>query len=161
MNKVLADEGLETLPIHYCEHAQFDSTWLSMPTKQRQTHSIQLPTSSDETLNESPLPASGFLRETQNNEGWFGCGWRFDAQWQFKAEALLRWCSSHQAERIKAVMNTDKGVFVMNAVNGELTTQYVDNLLEESRIEMLFESEPDADALEQALLATRCDYSSV
>lgn len=157
MEKTLLSLHLDDLPVRYCEQARLDSDWLSAPAKFDQAtwanppEVVQLPST------ETPLPETGVLTEVQQRDGWFSCGWRFAGSWRFDATQLLEWCQSQRAERLKAVMMTSDGALMINSVEGQLSHQYATSSPKESRLEMLFQTEADAAALEKTLLACRCD----
>jgi G3E family GTPase len=161
MEKTLMALHLDELTVRYCEHAQLDLDWLTAPAKFDQAKWANPPSVLNVESVESPLPESGFLREDQQLDGWYSCGWRFAQDWQFDETRLLDWCQSQQAERIKAVINTPQGSLIINRVEDHLNYQRKQTGDGESRLEMLFRSKTATTTLERALLGCRCDYSSV
>lgn len=98
---------------------------------------------------EPPLPESGFLRATNQGEGYESIGWRFEGGQIFDYQTLFTFLSGLEAERMKAVFITDRGVFGYNLTRDGLTEIAVDDALE-SRIEIIA---PEVDQRwEEALL---------
>lgn len=157
MEKTLMRLYLDDLPVKYCEQAQLEPDWLTVPAKFDKASWANPPPVVQVPSTETPLPESGVLRESQQLDGWFSCGWRFADNWLFDASRLLAWCHAQQADRLKAVIMTADGALMINAVDGQLSHQYSATIPQESRLEMLFQTSPDADALEQSLLACRED----
>lgn len=161
MEKTLMALHLEALPVRYCEKAQIDPQWLTATAKFDQAKWANPPRVLNLESSDSSLPESGILREEQQLDGWFSCGWRFAEQWQFDEARLLDWCHSQQAERLKAVTNTRDGCLVINQVEGLLSSSLSQTAEKESRLELLCRKKPDIETLEQSLIACRCNYSSL
>lgn len=86
-----------------------------------------------------PMPDCGFIKATNEGEGFTSVGWRFSADKVFSREKLFLVLTGVLAERIKAVFITDGGVFGYNAVSDALTEIELDDCLE-SRIEIISDS---------------------
>lgn len=157
MEKTLMNLYLDDLPLRYCEQARLDPAWLSVAAKFDKASWANPPKVVQVQSTDTPLPETGFFKEVQQLDGWFSCGWRFAKNWRFDASRLLEWCQSQNSDRLKAVMMTNDGALMINSVEGQLSHQYSTTHPEESRLEMLLQTKPDADALEQSLLACRCD----
>ncbi len=67
------------------------------------------------------LPACGYLKKLNEGDGYRSVGWRFREDKIFRRDALFSFLSGIEAERVKAVMNTENGVFGYNIVDGSLT----------------------------------------
>lgn len=67
------------------------------------------------------MPACGYLKKLNEGDGYRSVGWRFRADKIFRRDALFSFLSCIDAERVKAVMNTESGVFGYNVVDGSLT----------------------------------------
>ena len=83
-----------------------------------------------------PMPACGYLRAENAGEGFESVGWRFSAEKIFnhtKVRSLLR---QIQAERVKAVMITDAGIFGYNISGTAFSEVYLDECTE-SRLEII------------------------
>ena len=160
MEKTLLGLHLDAMPIKYCEQGQLDPAWLSSPAKFDQARWANPPSVLNLESAETPLPECGFLREEQQLDGWYSCGWRFEKDWQFAEADVLEWCAAQQPDRLKAVINIGDKALAINQVEDQVGTVYSGTDLEESRLEMLFRRQPDAAMLEQSLLACRRGYSS-
>ena len=161
MEKTLLALHLDALPVRYCEKAQIDPQWLIAAAKFDQAKWANPPSVLNLESTDNPLPENGILREEQQLDGWYSCGWRFAEQWHFDEARLLDWCHSQQADRLKAVINTRDGCLVINQIEGQLSTSIRQTVERESRLELLCRQKPDIEALEEALIACRCNYSSV
>ncbi|EEF78651.1 CobW family GTP-binding protein [Methylophaga thiooxydans] len=161
MEKTLMALHLGELPIKYCEQGKLDLDWLSAPAKFDRATWANPPKVVQLESAETPLTDSGFLRETQQLDGWHSCGWRFDNDWLFNSARLLEWCHTQNPDRLKAVINTSDGRLIINWVEGQLSYQNTQSSIDESRLEMLFQNKPDADEMERLLFQCRCHYSSV
>ena len=85
---------------------------------------------------DQPLPECGYLRAVNSGEGYCSIGWRFAAQKVFKRSKLFWFLNGLQAERMKAVINTDDGVFGYNLTTDTLTETQLAKA-SESRIEII------------------------
>ena len=104
-----------------------------------------------------PLPDCGFLRADNRGEGFESVGWRFSAEKIFHRDKVVALLQSVQAERIKAVLITDAGIFGYNISGSEFSEVPIDDCME-SRLEIIsLESDPQWEqALMQCLTAPRC-----
>ncbi len=55
-------------------------------------------------------PGEPFARKENKGQGYVSCGWLFGAEYQFDFDKVFSLLSALNAERIKAVLNTDKAV---------------------------------------------------
>ena len=83
-----------------------------------------------------PMPACGFLRADNAGEGFESVGWRFSADKIFDHTKVSSLLKCIQAERIKAVMITDAGVFGYNISGTAFSEVYLDDCME-SRLEII------------------------
>jgi G3E family GTPase len=67
------------------------------------------------------MPACGYLKKLNEGDGYRSVGWRFREDKIFRRDTLFSFLSGIDAERVKAVMNTESGVFGYNFVEGSLT----------------------------------------
>ncbi|MFT5046489.1 MAG: G3E family GTPase [Porticoccaceae bacterium] len=67
------------------------------------------------------MPACGYLKKLNEGDGYRSVGWRFREDKIFRRDTLFSFLSGIDAERVKAVMNTENGVFGYNFVEGSLT----------------------------------------
>ena len=96
-----------------------------------------------------PMPASGYLRAENACEVFESVGWRFSAEKIFNHTKVCSFLQRVQAERIKAVMITDAGIFGYNISGTAFSEVYLDDCTE-SRLEIIsVKSDPQ---WEQALM---------
>lgn len=80
------------------------------------------PDHSHSHVNESdPIPACGYIKKLNQGMGYASVGWRFSADSIFCYEKLFNHLADIDADRVKAVFNTDKGVYGYNMVSGTRT----------------------------------------
>jgi G3E family GTPase len=97
-----------------------------------------------------PMPDCGYIKATNQGEGFASVGWRFSPETVFNRKQLFVVLMGILAERIKAVFITDEGVFGYNATPDILNEIELDDCLD-SRIEIIADSIDDS--LEHQLLA--------
>ncbi|WED25764.1 GTP-binding protein [Vibrio sp. DW001] len=88
---------------------------------------------------ELPMPESGIVRATNNEEGFESIGWRFAPDKHFDRQRLHHFLIELKVERIKAVFITPDGVFGFNLTEDGLTEVKLDDCVE-SRIEIISDS---------------------
>lgn len=101
-------------------------------------------------------PGQLWLRRDNQGLEHVSCGWLFAADVVFDFAKLFLLCSGLAADRVKAVINTERGAFIFNAENGVLSvleTQAGDD----SRIEIIHPAPLDWSAIEQQLRAAWID----
>ena len=96
-----------------------------------------------------PMPECGFIKATNEAEGFMSIGWRFSPDKIFDRDKLTSLLTDISAERIKAVFITSTGVFGYNATPDALSEVELDDCLE-SRLEII--SDEINDRLEARLL---------
>jgi len=99
---------------------------------------------------EAAIPACGFLKATNEGEGFSSIGWRISPHKVFHHEKLNSFLTGLRVERMKAVFITDCGVYAYNLADNTLTEIELDEC-QESRIEFISDSLDDS--LEIQLLA--------
>ena len=104
---------------------------------------------SEPLASDIPIPEQGFLCAKNEGEGFYSIGWRFSPHKVFDYQQLFSWLTGLQAERIKAVFITNKGIFGYNLTADALTEIQLDECTE-SRIELI--SSELEDSLEEQLL---------
>jgi G3E family GTPase len=82
------------------------------------------------------LPESGFLKATNQGEGFESVGWRFAPDKVFNRQSILQLLAKVDAERLKAVFITESGIFGYNQTQDGLTEVELDECIE-SRIELI------------------------
>ena len=83
-----------------------------------------------------PMPASGYLRAENAGEGFESVGWRFSAEKIFNHTKVRSLLQHIKAERVKAVMITDAGIFGYNISGTAFSEGYLDAGAE-SRLEII------------------------
>jgi G3E family GTPase len=96
-----------------------------------------------------PMPECGFIKATNEAEGFMSVGWRFSPDKVFNRVKLTSLLTDISAERIKAVFITSTGVFGYNATPDALSEVELDDCLE-SCVEII--SDEINDRLEARLL---------
>ncbi len=104
-----------------------------------------------------PLLSGGYLKAVNEGEGCYSVGWRFSSDITFKYDCLFSFFNSLEVERLKAVFNTDKGLYSYNGASGTLSQMEIPDC-EESRIEIISSTINDAmtKEWEAQLLLCRC-----
>ncbi|SHO57672.1 CobW family GTP-binding protein [Vibrio quintilis] len=97
-------------------------------------------------------PDQKFIRKENKGEGYFSCGWIFGAELIFSFDVLFSMLSELTAERVKAVINTDKGCYSFNVHQQMITVNEMSLEGFESRIEVIDSQLMPWDELEQILL---------
>lgn len=95
-----------------------------------------------------------FRRIEGHGAGHHSLGWLICGEWTFSLAQLRHWFDQLDAERAKALINTTDGCYVLNWRDGVLS-EMPTRALEESRVEIITQTAPDADALEDALFRCR------
>lgn len=80
--------------------------------------------------------SEGVLRQENQTEYGFGCGWLFPKEHVFSFENLERLLKALDIPRVKGVINTDQGWYSVNRMRDSFQMKEADTL-EESRLEMI------------------------
>lgn len=140
--------GITSTPIIYSEKGKVDVSILKQRSSFRETfNSEKVHHHANKASPSKALqaPPEGTLKIANRGEGYHSRGWLTSANRQFNFERCKQTFSALNAERLKAVIHTDKGVFSFNIVDGD----YQERLLEgaaDTRIELI---SSDADVIEQ------------
>lgn len=97
-------------------------------------------------------PNQSHIRKENKGQGYFSCGWLFGAELVFNFDNLFSMLNDLTADRIKGVMNTDKGCFAFNKADGVLSVNELTLDGFESRIEVIDTQPMPWDQLEEILL---------
>ena len=97
-------------------------------------------------------PGKAFVRKENRGQGYFSCGWLFGAEYHFDFDELFSMLSALTAERVKAVVNTDKGCYAFNVANGVVSVNEMSLEGFESRLEVIDSQLMPWDQLEAILL---------
>ena len=107
-------------------------------------------------LSQLVLPRqSPWRRALNQGQGYFSCGWIFDADTVFTTTGLLEWIRLSPAERVKCVMRIPEGSLMVNRQGADLhiETRAVEPV--DSRIEIIHATELNWNELQQLLLTLR------
>lgn len=88
------------------------------------------------TVADADIPQCGYLKATNQGEGFRSVGWRFSPDIEFDYKGLYIFLNSIEALRVKAVFITSKGIFTFNRAEDVLSEYAVDECYE-SRIEII------------------------
>lgn len=97
-------------------------------------------------------PGELFIRKENKGQGYFSCGWLFGAELKFNFDDMFSMLNALTAERVKAVINTDKGCYAFNVASGVVSVNELSLDGFESRIEVIDSSLMPWDELETILL---------
>lgn len=123
----------------FCEQGKIDLSLLqgeSLAKKLHPAHHHHQHTKKTPLAYELPIPEVGFIKAINEGEGFKSVGWRFSPSKTFERHKLYAFLSGLNAERMKAVMITDMGVFGYNLTADSLTEIELDECFE-SRIEII------------------------
>lgn len=67
------------------------------------------------------MPACGYIKKINQGDGYHSVGWRFREDKIFCRDDLFGFLNSVEVERLKAVVNTENGVFGYNVSEGSVT----------------------------------------
>ena len=98
-------------------------------------------------------PGEAFVRKENKGQGYFSCGWLFGAEYTFDFDKLFSMLSDLTAERVKAVMNTNKGFYAFNVANGVVSVNLLSIDGMESKLEVIDTQLLPWDQLEGVLLS--------
>ena len=115
-------------------------------------HHVQ-PASQLATL--SLTPNTRWRRSMNQGQGYYSCGWIFDAETCFDTIGLLEWVRLSPVTRIKGVMRTQEGLVSVNRQGADFNIETRQSTPPDSRIEIIHEQEADWNKLQASLLKLR------
>ena len=136
------------------EQGQLDLDWLAIERTERQAQHSHHHHSHGEAapLEEFELaPGETFARRENSGQGYRSCGWFFAADQVFDFSKLFTLLSNVNAQRVKAVVNTERGCFAFNVVNQVVSVNELSLNGFESRIEFIDKEALPWDELEEIL----------
>ncbi len=150
------DIGFDKRSLFQVEQAKLSLDWLKEPARRFQAPAKHHHKHDTEPTDTPPpliadLPECGYLSISNEGEGFFSRGWVFKPEWTFDAERLYHLLLSVDAERIKAVFLTDRGITAYNKADKVLSESPLDDCLD-SRLEIICSNEDAINGLESALL---------
>ncbi|CAH0992372.1 Zinc-binding GTPase YeiR [Sinobacterium norvegicum] len=89
-----------------------------------------------DTLDESPLPACGYIKAENKGDDFGSIGWRFEPEKLFNRDRLLAFLNGLEVERMKAVFITEQGIYGYNLTSDALTEVELDDCMQ-SRVEII------------------------
>lgn len=90
----------------------------------------------------------------QQSEGW-SIGWRWHPSQHFELMRVQQWLASLPWQRAKLVLQTNAGWLSANALNGEALHWRASEWRKDSRLELIFSSAQDEEALRRGMAACR------
>ena len=162
LDTFIAKRQLGDRPLYTVSQGALDPAWLdlehrSVTEQPGHQHSARADnTDSIDLAVVFKFPPSGYVRKDNSGAGFVSAGWIFEPAAVFDHFRLFALFSGVIAERLKAVMITNNGVFGFNLSEQVLSIVELDEALD-SRIEIIAESAADFDGIEEMLLAARIE----
>jgi G3E family GTPase len=97
-------------------------------------------------------PDKDLIRKENRGQGYVSCGWLFGAERQFDFDGMFSLMYQLNVERVKGVINTNKGCYAFNAHNGVVSVNELSLEGFESRIEIINRDPLPWEELESRLL---------
>lgn len=98
----------------------------------------------------TPLTEQPWQQFRNSGDGHYSCGWRLSPDYCFDHQRLVAFCHGGHWRRIKGVMRTDRGWVALNMAGDALSEAGVDPAAA-SRLEVIMDEPPDAEALNRGL----------
>ncbi|MEL6114808.1 GTP-binding protein [Photobacterium sp. SP02] len=98
-------------------------------------------------------PGETFIRKENHGQGYHSCGWFFATDLHFDFSQLFTLFTNLNAQRVKAVVNTERGCFAFNVVNRVVSVNELTLEGFESRIEVIDKDILPWDELEEILVS--------
>lgn len=147
-------DGLQQKPLHAVEHGALQADWLAPAAGEHDHHAHHHHDDSMVASQIPPapaIPACGFLRRDNEGDGFYSQGWVFAPTWTFDEDKLYVLLSCIDAERVKAVFITNRGVSAFNVADGALKQSPLPDALD-SRIEIISSDKDAMAGLEAKLM---------
>lgn len=126
--------------------------WLTAPASQQEHQHHRHPQEDAITTVETmDMPSEGYFSVDNEGEGFYSRGWIFKPEWTFDAVKLSALLLGLEAERIKGVFITDRGITAYNKADNVLTELELDET-PDSRIECISTDKASLSTLEEELL---------
>ncbi|WP_017346937.1 CobW family GTP-binding protein [Pantoea sp. A4] len=94
-------------------------------------------------------------RAVNQGQGYFSCGWLFDADTEFDGEGVQAWLAELPVERVKGRLRTPQGVLTLNRQGDDVQITLQDESTTDSRIELIHREQMDWNRLQSQLLKLR------
>jgi len=145
---VYAERGVVSLSL--LDEARLNQRVL--PASHEHTHSVK----SQQGLAALSLPEHQRWRRNMNSgQGYFACGWIFDADTQFDTIGLLEWARLAPVGRVKGVLRIPEGLVRINRQGSDFHIETQSAPPPDSRVELINDESSDWNALQSALLKLR------
>jgi G3E family GTPase len=131
--------GSSETQVIFTENAEIESSYLSNKTSATFKGHHHNSAEQSPPLSEAPIPMCGYIKANNEGEGFQSIGWRFSPSRVFDHERLFTFLNTIDAERMKAVFITDRGIFGYNLTSDALTEIKLDGCVE-SRVEIISDS---------------------
>lgn len=160
LDSFIAARQLGDRPLYSVSHGAVDPTWLDLERLSLQAQAKTQHPAGSASTNSIDLalvlqfPPSGYVRKDSSGAGFVSAGWIFEPAAVFDHFRLFALFSGVIAERLKAVMITNNGVFGFNLSEQVLSIMELDEA-SDSRVEIIAETAADFDGIETMLLAAR------
>lgn len=144
----------------WVEHAQLEMSWLDLPRdearKAKSVHAHEHGSKSSDLDGESLKPvflAAGkpYQSFENNGMGYYSLGWLFAEDQVFNYDHLKQWLMMLDVERVKGLLITNTGTYVMN-LREQVFTEMPTRALKQSRLEIIHNAILDKDGLEKSLM---------
>lgn len=142
----MTELDIASTPIAFANQGKIDRQLLQQTSsfrKRFQTEKVHHHSSTKQLPSPLVAPEHGALKVVNQGEGYYSRGWLCSDKRQFNYRQCLQVLKSLDIERLKAVINTDEGVFGFNIVDGifEETPLYE---AKDTRIELISSDEETA-----------------
>lgn len=158
LRELLREKGLSKTPLIETNHGEIDSALLDQSAQSRVSEEKDGNLNVFSVLLDPTITADhegdGFVRKHHRQQGFSSTGWVFNSDTCFDYFDLTAHLSGVDAQRLKGIMHTDRGVYTFNHSDDILSSQLIEDAAD-SRLEIISDTAFDADTFEHALLSSR------
>jgi len=130
--------------LYFVNHAEIKLDWLTGKSNYKEKCKYRVFSSSPQKAKTSPImPLTGFVKATNQGEGYESIGWRFPNNIIFDKNKLMSFLKNIDATRIKAAFNTTQGSYGYNIVGDGINEKNLKHCTE-SRIEIICDKIDDS-----------------
>lgn len=131
--------GSPNVQVVVTEQGVLDPAWLEGESSATlNSHHLHHHSERKPSLYDTPIPESGFIKASNQGDGFYSVGWRFSPSRTFDRSQLFEFFRRLTVERMKGVFITESGVLGYNLTSDTLTIYELDDCTE-SRIEIIAE----------------------
>ena len=137
----------------WVSRGEIDPDWLELPRKHYQAVKADAHHHHNDRVPDAPLvlpEGQDYIRRENRGQGHISCGWLFHESFVFDFNTLFQLFNSINAERLKAVVHTGRGVQAFNAKEGVVSILELE-ACDHSRIEIINSVPLDWDDIEQSI----------